>query len=798
MSNDIAFAHLRVGFPEIDWAAIREIYGWAAHQWQAWARGEIYLREDNIQVLLLQLENVLEYWIDDVHYWGGDFYGFRKVPLPIHLEPGVHTIELRLIYDIRSMGDMRDNPTVDVKLEAKRSWNGLESLLGVDEDVVMSDVVGGDFGPLVSPWASIQLRNDGVEDIYIEALEGMPGICVFELLLKEPIRIVPGQSRPVAFEIGCIPSYSRRIRMMFKYRLGPHGHIRSWHFSTWPRVWKDWDEPHRMTFRSSNGVVSYGILRPPSRDLECGRDKNATLPVLLALHGAGLEAASDIVRHSLDDLSDLCAWELFPTGTTPWSGDDWHVWGLADVEAAIASIPKWIERTEWDGAGVDVNKWFVAGHSNGGQGAWYLLTHRPDKIIAAAVVSGYSSIQNYVPYTFWHTSEPGKEALIQSALLPYRHELLLENAKDLPVLQQHGGVDENVPVFNARMMSQRIHQAGSSSEYFEVPGRPHFWNGVMATKPLSHFFNKYLQQHIEKKAKPAPVRPRNFTLVVADPGDTGSKFGVKVLSLHSQGKLAKVFVTYDALTKICLFETVNVYGMQLASELYGECSELLVDRQKITLNTQGDGSSMLQKSADGWKNANSNDANWRHPHQWGAMDAILRTRGAFSIVEHSTGVRNVAAEISRNLCQYYNADTDITSNYTLALSRPGNVVSIAVGSDLPQSSDFEAAIQVDGEGLIVVRDNTAYRFDADDASGLFTVFLRPLPAEKLELVVWAADVSALSTAARLVPTLTGSGQPNFVVADHRMLRNGIDAVLAMGFFDAFWNIGPLNYLDREW
>lgn len=794
-SNQIAFARLRVGFPEIDWKSLRETYGWAALQWQAWARGEIYLRHDNIQVLLLQAENVLEYWIDDVHYWGGDFYGFRKVPLPLHLKPGVHKIEIRLIYDIRSMGDMRDHPTVDVKLEAKRSWNGLESLLNVDEDVVMSDVVGGDFGPLVSPWASIQLRNDGLQDIYIDSIDGMPGECVFELLSKEPIRIVPGQSRPVAFEMGCIPSYVRRIRMMFKYRVGLQGHMRAWHFSTWPRVWRGWDEPHRMTFLSSNGVVSYGILRPPSRDLECGRDQNATLPVLLALHGAGLEAASDIVRHSLDDLSDLCAWELFPTGSTPWSGDDWHIWGLADVEAAVAAIPKWIERTDWDGAGVDVDKWLVAGHSNGGQGTWYLLTHRPDKIIAAAVVSGYSSIQNYVPYTFWHTAEPEKEALVQSALLPYRHELLLENAKDIPVIQQHGSADDNVPVYNARLMSQRIHQAGALSDYFEVPNKPHFWNGVMATKPLSHFFNKYLQNNIEEKV---PVRIRNFTFVVADPGDMGGKYGVRVVSLRSQGKLAKASVTYEALTHTCLFKTVNIFGMILAPEYYGDCSELLIDGQSVNLTTQSDGSSMLQKLEDGWRSVESYDAQWRFPRQWGAMDAILRTRGAFSIVEHTTGVRNIAVQISRNLCQYYNADTDITSNYTLALSRAGNVVSVAVGSDLPQVTDAGYAITVDGKGLTVVYDSGAYRFNADNNPGLATVFLRPLPDEKLELVVWGADVPALSTALRLVPTLTGSGVPNFVVADHQMLRKGVDAVLAMGFFDAFWNVGKLNYLDREW
>ena len=47
--------------------------------------------------------------------------------------------------------------------------------------------------------------------------------------------------------------------------------------------------------------------------------------MLLNFHGAGLEADSDQVRHMLDSVPDLRAWVLFPTGVTPWSGDDWRM-----------------------------------------------------------------------------------------------------------------------------------------------------------------------------------------------------------------------------------------------------------------------------------------------------------------------------------------------------------------------------------------------------------------------------------------------------------------------------------------
>jgi poly(3-hydroxybutyrate) depolymerase len=71
-------------------------------------------------------------------------------------------------------------------------------------------------------------------------------------------------------------------------------------------------------------------------------------------------------------------------------------WGLADAEAAIAGIHDWMENVEWKGPGVDIRKWFVAGHSNGGQGAWYTMMQRNDKVIAGAPIAGYLSIPGRV------------------------------------------------------------------------------------------------------------------------------------------------------------------------------------------------------------------------------------------------------------------------------------------------------------------------------------------------------------------------------------------------------------------
>lgn len=72
------------------------------------------------------------------------------------------------------------------------------------------------------------------------------------------------------------------------------------------------------------GIISYAILRAPSMKAIQGLRPDQSLPVLVNLHGAGLEADSQQVRHMLDSAPDLCGWVLFPTGVTSWSGDDWR------------------------------------------------------------------------------------------------------------------------------------------------------------------------------------------------------------------------------------------------------------------------------------------------------------------------------------------------------------------------------------------------------------------------------------------------------------------------------------------
>lgn len=545
--------------------------------------------------------------------------------------------------------------------------------------------------------------------------------------------------------------------------------------------------PHKITFVHPGGMASYAMLRPPAKNASCD-SRQTKLPVLLALHGAGLEADSPMVTGALDPVDDLCAWVLFPTGVTPWSGDDWHNWGFADVEAAINAVPAWIDNTGWEGAGVDTNRWIVSGHSNGGQGTFFALTHRPDKVLAAAPVSGYASIQKYVPYELWQPADPRRTAIVSASLNSYRHEMLLANAHGIPIQQQHGEVDDNVPAYNSRLLAQQLYLAGGNSSYNEVEKQNHWWDLVMTTPELVAF---YYEQ--TRNQDILPRRLEAFSIVVGDPGDMGAKGGIKVMHLKDPGQYGRIEVKGHTI------KTSNVLSLEFDPMLWNGAITINGQKLQLAVATTASGAPIGAYTSGGiWTTGifqSEATKSQRYRTQLGSMTAILRSKGSF-IIRHpgATNTSHIALQISRNLHQYFQADTVIASSasYAVPENTTGNVITLAVGSSLEdRQPDFPIRVADSG---VSVRDHQGQeqRY-GQEARG--AAFLRPLEGERLELVLWGADNEGLRQAARIVPMLTGVGQPDFVVLGEGMKWKGIEGALAMGFFDSSWEVTASSVLQ---
>ncbi|KAJ6130117.1 hypothetical protein N7512_002897 [Penicillium capsulatum] len=384
----------------------------------------------------------------------------------------------------------------------------------------------------------------------------------------------------------------------------------------------------------------------------------------------------------------------------------------------------------------------------------------------------------------WQRCEPLLSSIIQRARSTYKHELLLGNLAGIPIAQQHGSADDNVPVYHARLMHTILDQIQWPSSYNELPGKGHWFEGVMTTSFLTSFYYAMVDRtkprfegtttSPSRADDPEIMSMGPFTITVPASGNLGSMAGIQVDQLVSPDMNGKLRVHRDPKTHTWHIRTHNIFRFHLtkASPRVDLPATMVLDQleEPFSVNPAQLDRTWYVKLADGSWDA-SHDAQWktlgqRYGHQLGAADAILRTRGTFAISMCSPGVDEVAVQISRNLMQYYAADSRIHEDCLnwLTEHHPGNVFTLAVGEDLPRSKLGNFPIHTHRGGLVVFGNRPSSglpgsKYEYAYEPGLGAVFLRPLENERLEMVIWGADLAGLQQAARLTPTLTGSGQP---------------------------------------
>ena len=176
--------------------------------------------------------------------------------------------------------------------------------------------------------------------------------------------------------------------------------------------------------------------------------------------------------------------------------------------------------------------------------------------------------------------------------------------------------------------------------------------------------------------------------------------------------------------------------------------------------------------------------------QWGSLGAYLSTKGPFNIYfpqESGTSpyYAEVASDISRNLFQYFAADSEISSNLFSPNTTVGNSIFIGFPEDLGVSlSDIGREFPISkSKAAVFLRDASGYRRRYLIEPGMGLICLYPLPKGGLGIVIWGADEVGLRSAARLFPLRTGVGQPDFVLLGREAGWSGVGGVRAMGMFD---------------
>ncbi|WP_242527453.1 alpha/beta hydrolase-fold protein [Ktedonosporobacter rubrisoli] len=114
--------------------------------------------------------------------------------------------------------------------------------------------------------------------------------------------------------------------------------------------------------------------------------------------------------------------------------------------------------------GIDANRLYITGISQGGHGVWDAIERWPDYFAAAAPIAG--------------AGDPSKASALTH----------------LPIWAFHGSKDESVPVTGSRDMITAIEAAGGHPRYTEFEGQPHgVWDYAysLANSPLrvTNFFS---------------------------------------------------------------------------------------------------------------------------------------------------------------------------------------------------------------------------------------------------------------------------------------------------------------------
>ncbi|KAF3902043.1 hypothetical protein AA313_de0207966 [Arthrobotrys entomopaga] len=559
-------------------------------------------------------------------------------------------------------------------------------------------------------------------------------------------------------------------------------------------------KPHKYTYIHPSGIVSYAVLRPPSLESHCSH--LGPLPIIVSLHGAGVEASSDFSRRTFDDRPDLCAWLLIPSGVTSWAGDDWHTWGLSDVDAAIAAIRDWKIKTLWEGPDADDQRIFFAGHSNGGQGVWHALIHRNDKAIGASPLSGYITISSYVPYDLWQELEPRAVSILRGSNNAFRTDLLAENLAGIPIFQEHGEYDDNVPPFHSRRMFEILHETTHLEDlfnpgYHEFPRASHWFEGIMTTPPLGDFLSRFFS-----RVRPLPQTGSRFSVVVGNPGAMASRGGLRALQLVDPSTLGRINVEIKVGPNIIWkITTSNIRRFELDYTLAEKrtlaapsCVEvdgnkiLIADyriRNRIRLLLEH--RKWILFDDDSWQ------VNERHGLQLGSLSALFNSRGCISILfRNNTALsrhyNQKALEISRNLYQYYSADTRIGTIDDLKQIKDGNIVVLGRfdNSFLPEELKSTFPVSQTESGDIDIQLQNGETITYKNRPGLGMVFLFPTGNDRVGILIWGSNDDAVRRASRLLPIRTGTSQPDFIILGPESGWSGAAGALALAMFDSHW------------
>ncbi|KAF9459360.1 hypothetical protein BDZ94DRAFT_1199681 [Collybia nuda] len=806
---------LEVAFPNIRWKSLRSTEGWAALQHHAVLRTTltVYPPKDpdpqevpHLLVNLVQGSYITVIPAGSVErarylpeWHAGNIYNLeRSLPRAINLpsppsliHPTTYNVIVSGDYEIRLFGDPNiqgtDIPVQRITLTIALETPFITPVLEPSQDVVCDFVDGWAFGNALGVGIRSISHWWTVESISTDNAKGI------QLTLQHQSRLAPTQTRIIPILLSQDRTYEEpkipiRLTLTSKDRtITVSTFLTIRHLSGWSA----------STYDTIKATYFFGISTPTAFKVipPIYQSPNFTVPIL-ALHGAGVDII-DMPFWSDSLARNKHSWIIIPTGRTSW-GLDWHGPSATDAWSTIDSLFHILaHRGNWNMWKIAKNsRAVIMGHSNGGQGAWYLASRYPDKAIGVIPAAGYIKSQSYVPLTMSrsaHFIDPALRAILEASLTPDDNDLYLSNLVDTPILAIHGGDDENVPVWHTREASGIIQAYSKDADLVlrEDPRQGHWYHTILNNVQVDEFLDRVLDS-------PEGRMSKHFTLTILVPGEAGSLHGWMINSLAVPGRLGRLHISINV-TGIRVI-TSNVHAFSVDTRL-NECTSLHIDNSMISFPPIFDDTLYFEDTgAQTWQVGmllviirNEGDHEGQPPCR---LQQILASSGplVFIIPDLKPSRElTIASRIVHDLQLYHRLDAEIfaESEASSILEGPSwhhsNIIFIgSPSSDLASNILGKRKTSFGIKDSRLILDGRALG-EMDEAA----LFLHPHPAhtaDKIMLFILSAghDPYALERAARLFPIRTGVVGTSWLLVGRYAESIGAAGITGAGIWGRDW------------
>jgi hypothetical protein len=768
---------------------LTQSFGWSALLWQGWAVTNFTVNAEVPTRYLIQVNGSREFFLDGELYLG-NYYSYPQGWTAVSLAPGPHVLAVKLESSVRMYGFTANVSVVATVQPAKSA-----ALALLPAPPLLPDLVEGE---LASVLAALPVLNVGLDTLdEVQVVQVLSNGRV-QAASRAGVRIAPGQLTNLAFEITpggdwidiCVES------SQFAY---PACLLRG----QFPLRQRFLNQSFIFTFEDYDGSVQLASLLLPAEPWS----SNATYPVVLATHGAGVDTQSpdwDVWVDALPRLQD--AFVLLPSGRRPW-GYDWQgpsaLSAFAALEYAARELPGLPPSAP---VRMDSSRVLFLGHSMGGHGAWLLAAQHADQALAALPAAGFMAVERYVPYElnlYRAHLDPILCGLLEASLAPYNAALHSSNLAGLPLLTRFGQLDDNVPPLHSKRMARIIDEWAAQPDAVQVsavPGEGHWWPHALDAPEVAVFLGRCL-------AAPPPPFPSTFTVTSASPATVGPRGSLLILQTLTPARVARMHVqiseSNETHRRVWNIRTENLRRFCLTGDPRGPPSDaqLIVDGQTLD-EMHYCSSAHYCLEYNRWTVCARDDfGGSRTPRQLGPLGRILErplifVYGTAGDPVLSARLQAQALLLANSWFLYGNGNASVLPDAALSSANASQYSLVLLGG--PDQNSWTRTLLADSPCPIRVETATSdsdtpalhvgdYRFTGP---GIGAAFLLPWGTEQFALLLFGLDDAGQRSAARLFPARDSMPLPEWIVVGPEFSWLGLASLVGAGYWSPFWQIAP--------